>query len=77
MMTPEVSRFVRDVILRGRSHATDGVPPDDLDGALAAMNAWDVTEDRIIEAGRVSPTVADLPPWVLDLAEHLGVERPA
>ena len=48
-MKPEVSRFVRDVLLRGRSRV-------DLSGSAR--------------------TVAGLPPWLLDLADQLGVERP-
>ncbi len=73
MMTPQVSRFVRDVLITG-GHAL----PRTADNAAyeRAVAVWEQTRDRIIDAGRVSPTVADLPQWLLDLAERLGVERP-
>ena len=71
-MTPEVSRFVRDVLIAG-GHALPHTA--DNEAYERTVAAWWQTRDRIIDAGRVSPTVADLPPWLLDLAERLGVER--
>ena len=71
-MTPEVSRFVR-VVLQAGGRALPRTA--DNEAYERAVASWEQTHDRIIDAGRISPTVADLPQWVLDLADQLGVER--
>ena len=73
MMTPEVPRFVRDVMLRGR-RAVD--PSDSFEAERDRWAMWRQTEDRMRAAGQCARTVADLPQWLLDLADQLGIERP-
>ena len=71
-MTPEVSRFVRDVLQAGGRALPHTADNETYERAVAA---WWQTRDRILEAARGVPSVADLPQWLLDLADRLGVER--
>ena len=73
MMTPEVSRFVRDVLLRGRSRLDHS---DSFEAEMDRWAMWRQTEDRMRVEGQRARTVDDLPQWLLDLAERLGIERP-
>jgi hypothetical protein len=72
MMTPEVSRFAARVINVGRRAV-------DLSGTTEAvrdrLEIWRRVTREIQEVGQRTRTVADLPQWLLDLAERLGVER--
>lgn len=44
------------------------------------MDRWEMrrqTEDKILKVAPYAACVAELPQWLLDLADRLGVERPA
>ena len=72
-MQPDISRYCAEVMHKGRARV-------DLSGSSEAVldrlqMQWRV-EHAIREAGSRARRVADLPQWLLDLGDQLGVERP-
>jgi hypothetical protein len=76
VMTPEVSRFLAEVMYTGRRHACDGIVfRTEFERYMAAVEQWQRTETRILAAGKTAEWVGDLPAWVLDLARELAVRE--